>query len=55
MPKPLAEIKLGVQRVAAIWLVEEQAGSDNRKHIEEQVDGDNSEQVEQRQGEAEAK
>ena len=46
--KPLAEIKLGVQRVAVIWPVEEQVGSDNREHVEVQVDDNNSEQVEQR-------
>ena len=55
VPKPLAEIKLGVQRVAVIWPVEGQVGSDNREHVEVQVDDDNSEQVEKRQGDAEAK
>ena len=34
VPKPLAEIKLGVQRVAVIWPVEEQLDSNNREHEE---------------------
>jgi len=49
VPKPLAEIKLGVQRVAVIWPVEEQLDSDNR----EQEDTSVTEEVQDNAAEAE--
>jgi len=37
VPKPLAEIQLGIQRIAVIWPVEEQVPSDNRVQEGEDV------------------
>jgi len=37
VPKPLAEIRLGIQRIAVIWPVEEQVPSDNRVQAREGV------------------